>query len=147
MRKSLLLVSAAALVAAGAAMPATAAPKPPITKTYTATAAAPDPSNYAPSATYSVCGMTVPGSYYTETFKAPAAGKLKVEMTDFVGDWDLLLVDGKGAELGNSGGQQPADPAVESATVKIKKAGSYNIISCNWAGGPTAKVTYTFTYA
>jgi hypothetical protein len=147
MRPTTPLLAAAALVAAGAAMPATAAPpKKPITKTYTATAGTPDPTNYTETS-YSVCAQTVPGSFHTETFKAPAPGKLSIKMNGFVGDWDLLLLDGKGAEIANSGGQQPVDPAEEQLAAKVKKAGTtYKIIACNWAGGPTATVTYTFTY-
>lgn len=145
--RSTTLLAAATLVAGIAALPADAAPKP-ITKTYTATAPAPDPSNYSPNSPYSVCGQTVPQSFHSEPFKAPAPGKLKIEMSGFVGDWDLLIVDGKGAEIANSGGTQPADPPTETATIKVKKAAAtYKIIACNWAGGPTATVKYTFTYA
>lgn len=149
MRKTPLLVSAAALVAAGLAMPATAAPKP-ITKTYTATAPLPDPSNYAGQG-YSVCAMTVPQSFHSETFKAPALGKLSVKLTGFTGDWDLLLIDGKGTEITHGGASDigsPGTPASETMSTKVKKAGTtYQIIACNWAGGPTGTVTYTFTYA
>jgi hypothetical protein len=147
MRTTPVLVAAAALIAAGSALPATAAPRKPITKTYTATAPTPDPTNYAELG-YSVCSQMVPQSAFTELFKAPGTGKLKIEMTGFVGDWDLLILDGKGAEIANSGGTQPVDPSIEQATIKVKKAGTtYKIISCNWAGGPTATVKYTFTYA
>lgn len=140
------VLAAAALLAAGASVAADAAPRKPITKTYTATAPLPDPSNYAEQS-YSVCAQAVPQSFHVEEFKAPAAGKLKVELTGFQGDWDLLMLDGKGAELANSGGTQPVDPAVETMTVKVKKAGAiYKIIACNWAGGPTGTVKYTFTF-
>ncbi|HEV2889489.1 MAG TPA: hypothetical protein VGX28_03865 [Frankiaceae bacterium] len=148
MRTTPVLAAAAALIAAGAAVPATAAPRKPITKTYTATAPLPDPSNYAEQSPYSVCAQAVPQSYDSEEFKAPGAGKLKVELNGFQGDWDLLLLDSKGAEIANSGGTQPVDPAVESLTAKVKKAGTvYTIIACNWAGGPTGTVKYTFTWA
>jgi hypothetical protein len=147
------LVLGAALLAAGVATgPATAAPHKPITKTYTATAASPDPTNYAPTTKYSVCNQTVPGSFQIEPFKAPATGKLAVKLTGFTGDWDLLITDAKkGTEVGSGGGSDvstPAAPATEATTIKVKKAGTtYNIIACNWAGGPTGTVTYTFTYA
>jgi len=146
------LVLGAALLATGIATgPATAKPKP-ITKTYTATASNPDPTNYSPAAKYSVCEQTVPGSFHIEKFKAPATGKLAVKLTGFTGDWDLLLTDAaKGTELGSGSASDvgnPAQPATEAATIKVKKAGTtYNIIACNWAGGPTGTVTYTFTYA
>jgi hypothetical protein len=124
---------------------ATAAPKPkPITKTYTATAGAPDPTNFAMMG-YSVCAQNVPGSFDDETFKVPAAGTLKVELTGYVGDWDLLLMDGAREELANSG-LTDVQGAPEVVSVKFKKATETHIIACNWAGGPTGTVKYTFTY-
>lgn len=148
MRSTAVLAAAAALLSA-AAVSADAAPaRKPITKTYTATAPLPDPTNHAELTPYEVCAQAVPQSFHEETFKAPGAGKLKVEMNGFQGDWDLLLVDSKGAQVASSGGTQPVDPAVESMTAKIKKAGAtYTIIACNWAGTPTATVKYTFTWA
>lgn len=151
MRTTPLLMTVAALVAAGSTVPATAGPKPkPITKTYTATAPLPDPSNYAGQG-YSVCAQNVPQSFHTETFKAPAPGKLAVKMNGFTGDWDMLLVDSKGTEITHAGASDlgsPAAPASESMTAKVKKGGTtYKIVACNWAGGATATVTYTFTYA
>lgn len=144
------LVLAGSLVAVGFAGQANAAPKKPIVKSYEATAATPDVTNNLPSARYSVCEMTVPGSYHTHTFKAPAPGKIKVTMTGFTGDWDILLLDPKGAEIGAGGASDlgtPATAASETMSSKIRKAGAYRIIACNFAGGATAKVKYTFTYA
>lgn len=147
--RTLVLAGAVALVAA--ASPVSAGPKPkPITKTYTATAPAPDPTNAAPGAKYSVCAQNVPMSAHTEVFKAPAPGKLAVELKGFEVDWDLLITDAKGTEVGasgNGGYGTPASPSVEKATVKVKKAGTFNIVACNWAGTPSATVKYVFTYA
>ena len=134
------VLTAATVVAPGAL----GAPPKPITKTYEATAPAPDPSNYAGQG-YSVCAQNVPGSFHTEEFKAPAAGSLKVELTDYQGDWDLLLMDGKGKELATGGSSDLGTP--EIATVKLKKPGVIQIVACNWAGGPTGQVKYTFTFA
>lgn len=138
------------LVAAAAATPADAAPRKPITKTYEASAPTPDPSNYAGQG-YSVCAMNVPNSFHIHKFKAPAAGKLKIELTGFTGDWDLLFLDSKGSELATGGASDlgtPQTPAKESMTAKIKKKGAtYEIVACNWAGGPTGTVKYTFTFA
>jgi hypothetical protein len=152
MRITPFVLTGALVAVASAAPAATAAPKKPITKTYAVTAPAPDPTNYADPVQpgYSVCAMRVANSFNKTAFKAPAAGKLKVELSGFTGDWDLLLLDPKGTELGAGGGNDvatPAAPATELATVKIKKAGSYSIVACNWAGGPTGTVKYTFTYA
>jgi hypothetical protein len=124
--------------------------KKPITKKWTATAATPDPSNASPDSPYTVCPQVVPGSYHAETFKAPAAGKLIVSITGFQGDWDLLVVDEKKREVGSSGNGgygTPASPSTEKITLKVKKAGTFSIVSCNWAGTPMAEGTYTFTYA
>lgn len=141
---------AATLVTAGLAGNAVAAPKKkpkPITKTYTATAPAPDFTNVASDG---VCKRNVPQSWHTHTFKAPAAGRLSVVASEFLGDWDLIIVDSKGTEIGVGDKLEqatPADPKTEEASAKIKKAGSYDIIACNWLGGSTATVKYTFTYA
>jgi len=134
-----LIVLAAAVAAAPTAL---AAPKP-ITKTYTATAPVPDPTNVAGG--YSVCAQNIPGSFHTEEFKAPGAGTLKVELKNYQIDWDLLLMNEKRAEIGASGSGGVGAP--EIAQIKLKKAGTVFIVACNWSGGPTGVVTYTFTPA
>ena len=138
------VLTAVALAAATVAAPAAlAAPQKPITKTYTATAPTPDPTNVAGG--YTVCAQNVPGSFHVEEFKAPGAGALKVELTEYQVDWDLLLMDGKGKELASSGSGGVGEP--EIASLKLKKAGVVQIVACNWSGGPTGTVTYTFTPA
>jgi hypothetical protein len=139
---------------AGAADPASAKPRKPIKKTYSVTAASPDPTNYTGavpgSGGYSVCAQRVPGSYDKKAFKAPAAGKLSVTLDNYLGDWDLLITDKNGNELTAGGASDVGTPTKnvpESAVVKFKKAGTANIIACNWAGGSTGRVSYTFTYA
>ena len=140
-------VLAGAVVAGLALSPAAvAAPKPkPITKTYTATAPLPDPSNGTND--YSVCAQNVPQSFHLERVTVPAAGTLKVELSGYTNDWDLLVMDGAGRELGGSGsgGYAPA-PAPEVVSLKLKKKTDVQIVACNWAGGPTGTVTYTFTF-
>lgn len=131
-------VLAAATVAAPAAL---AAPKP-ITETYTATAPLPDPTNVAGG--YSVCAQKVPQSFHVHEFEVPAAGTLKVELTKYEVDWDLLLMDGDDEELAYSGSGGVGGPEV--AQVKFKKPGVVKIVACNWSGGPTGQVTYTFTF-
>ena len=139
---SVLAVTTAVCAAGGVAE---ANHKKPIEKSYTATAPAPDPTNYAGTG-YSVCAQTVPQSFHIEEFSAPEAGTLKAELSGYVGDWDFLLTDDKGRELSNSGLTAfMGEP--EKMTYKFKKSGTVNIIACNWAGGPTGNVKYTFTYA
>ena len=145
MKRTALLLTGTVAVLGATAPVSTAAPKPkPITKTYTATAPMPDPSNYGGTG-YSVCAQNVPQSFHNEKFTAPAAGTLKIELTGYVGDWDLLLMDGKGAEVANSG-LTDVQGAPEVVQVKFKKKTDVQIIACNWAGGPTGTVTYTFTF-
>lgn len=140
---ALTLVALTATTVAAPAALAGPKPKPkPITKTYTATAPLPDPTNLVGG--YSVCAQTVPMSFHIEEFKVPAAGTLKVELTDYQLDWDLLLMDGKDKEIASSGSGGLGEPEV--AQIKFKKAGLVQIVACNWAGGPTGQVKYTFTY-
>ena len=148
MNRTAALVVASLAVAAVAAPPAMAAPKKkPITKTYTVTAPAPDPTNYgqpAGASKYSVCAMNVPSSFDRTEFAVPAAGSLTVEVSGFQGDWDLLLIDSDGEEL-STGGSSDLGGA-ETTDVRFKKAQKVSIVACNWAGTPTATVKYTFTY-
>jgi len=138
-----------AVVALGAASmsPAIGAPKKTITKTYTVTAAVPDPSNAA-AGSYSVCPETVPGSYQADDFKIPAAGTLSVVLSDYNGDWDALLLDSDKEEIAasGSGGYPPVAGGPETMELRFKKAQTVTIVACNWAGGPTGTVKATFTY-
>jgi hypothetical protein len=149
MKRVLVLGLAATAVVGSQAGALGAAKKKPITKKWTTTAPTADPTNASPQTPYSVCPQVVPLSYGIETFKAPAPGKLVVSITGFQGDWDLLVMDGKKREVGasgNGGYGTPATPSTEKLTLKIKKAGTYSIVSCNWAGSPISNGTYTFTY-
>jgi hypothetical protein len=138
-------------MSAGLVSPAGAKPKP-ITQTFQATAAAPDPTNWAGQAgaqVYSVCQGTVPPSQYKLDFTAPAAGKLVVDLSNFKGDWDLLLTDKSGKELTYGGASDlgTTSSVSEKMTYKFKKKMDAVIIACNWVGGPTADGKYTFTFA
>lgn len=138
-----------AVVALGVASmsPAIGAPKKTITKSYTATAPLPDPTNAAGGA-YSVCAQNVPDSFQADQFKIPAAGTLKVEVSGYIGDWDALLMDADKAEAAasGSGGYPPVAGGPEVMELRFKKAQTVTIVACNWSGGPTANVKATFTY-
>lgn len=142
-RTAALLAGTVVLVGITAPASIAAPKKKPITKTYTATAPVPDATNAAGTG-YSVCAQTLPNSFHLEPFKVPAAGTLTVTATDYGPDWDLLLMDGAKAEVAAAGSAEDFMPEV--MTVKFKKAGSFTIVSCNWAGTPTAKISYTFTF-
>ncbi|HVE63199.1 MAG TPA: hypothetical protein VNB94_05305 [Mycobacteriales bacterium] len=94
-------------------------------------------------------GHVVPGTTHREAFAAPGAGTLVVEVTGFVGDWDLALdVAGKRLAEG-SGTVTPTSMSdgslVEKLKFKVKKAGKVEIVVCNFAGGPSGKGKYVFT--
>ena len=135
----------ALLVAVGlasAAAPSIAAPKKPITKTYTATAPVPFPGSDAAG---NGCRDGQEGlQKHTHVFSAPAPGKLVVEMTGFQGDWDLAVLNGKGALMGESGALPGT--TLEKVTVKIKKAEKISIVACNYLGTPSSEVKYVFTF-
>ena len=140
MSPRLALVLVPALAVGVAAAPSLAAPKPkPITKSWTATAN-PDPT---PNAT-GACTQDVPGGEHVEQFEAPAAGTLKVSITGFQGDWDLCVLDAKGAVVGSSTGFVEA--TTETVQIKLKKKTALQIVSQNGIGTPTANGTLTFTY-
>jgi hypothetical protein len=135
------------------AAPAMAAPKP-ITKAFSVSIPVPGGAISDPTGTTACAAVTeAPSSVHREAFKAPAAGTLKVEVTGFVGDWDLALNDGKGKRLaeGDNATVTPTSMStgslVEKLTYKVKKAGDLVIVVCNFAGGPTGNGKYTFTPA
>lgn len=141
-------IAAVAGLAVGA-QPALAKHKTPITETYTATAPTPEPGNLAPGG--KLCdGLTPAGTgQHRHDFAVPEAGTLEVVLNGYVGDWDLAARNAKGANIGESGsgGYHPVSTADEKTKIKMKKAEKVTIVACNWAGSPTATVTYTFTYA
>jgi hypothetical protein len=144
MRTRTALVAAAVLVAGvGSLSPALAAGKKPkpVVKEYTATAPVPDPANVG----LGNCDGSVPQSKFEETFKAPYAGKLHVHMDGFQGDWDLgLFQDGTlSADSAQSTTDDPQRPE-DIAGFKLKKGEEVVIRSCNFSGGPTAHMKYTF---
>ena len=135
------ITSLVAVAAAGTLAPAVAAPnKKPITKTYTVGPLTPDPTPIAGD----ICDPINPNARHSEPFKVPGAGRLKVDI-DFTGDWALAMRDAKkDTRLAESDGGTPETD--ESMDVKFKKPTEVFIDACNFAGAPTATVTYTFTW-
>ncbi len=139
-------VGLSAALVAGAFSPAAAGHKSkakpkPIKKTYTATAFPPDPTPFIGDP----CTPNIPGARHSHQFKVPAAGRLKVDIDKFTGDWALGLRDAAGEQIAFSDGATPETD--EAMDVKFKKGQMVTIDACNFAGGPTAEVTYVFTYA
>ena len=159
MRKALPL-ALVAVVAGGALAPALAAPakpKPkPITESY-AVEGVPAPLPLVggtPVETASSCmDPALEGvSTTTRTIKPTGPGTLEVTLTGFAGDWDITLLDAKGAVVAEGAGTITGDPSslgtdnTDKLVAKVKKAQELRIAVCNFAGGPTAHATYSFTY-
>jgi hypothetical protein len=125
----------------GSLSPALAGGKKTITKEYDATAPVPDPANLA----LGNCDGSVPQSKFEQTFKAPFTGKLTVDMNGFTGDWDLGLFE-DGVLAADSAQDATADPQTPEHIegFKLKKGGEVVIRSCNFSGGPTAHMKYSF---
>ena len=144
-RRPLVPLAVLGAVAALLSVPAEAAPKT-ITKTYTVTAV-PFPNAQWGSACQEK--SPIPSDHHEE-FSAPAAGTLKVVISDFQGDFDGAIVDSKGKYLAasdNAAATPNTAPGIkETTTYKVKKAQDLVIRTCNFAASPQAKVTYTFTY-
>ncbi len=136
MRTRLVLAVLPVTLLGVAAASASAAPKPkPFTEQYEASAPAPG-LDFA-------CDGTVPMGQDLHEVKIPAAGKVTIDLSDFLGDWDLL-VSGDGKDLGASEEVQPLTDG-ESVTVKVKKAVVLTINACNYNGGPTGTVKVAYT--
>lgn len=131
-------LAAVAVIAAGAFVPATAAPAKdkPFTKSYEMHLY---PANCLPEA----------GDYGThlESFTVKGPGTLTATIKGFEGDWDLGIRNSDDAELAAGGGSTTGEPAVGPSEIliyKIKKPGKYTIASCNFAGTLDATGSYTF---
>lgn len=136
MRTRLVLAVLPVALLGVAVAPSSAAGPKPMKGEYTASAPVPG----APD-----CDGTAPGSTHTESIKVPAAGRFTAELGGFLGDWDFYLkANGGVLSSSTSGGIGGAEDSKEIVTAKIKKAGTIDIVSCNWSGGPTGAVTWSF---
>ena len=146
------VLAAVALVAlAGAShLPAQAAkakPKP-LTRTY-AMSLAPVPN---PPMGDTCTDPRLEGvAMHTETVKTSGAGTLTAKVNGFAGDWDISITSPEGELLGvgdgtTTGGGAPAQKGEDTVALSFKKATTFNVRMCNFAGTPSATGTFTFTY-
>ncbi len=139
------LIATAAVLAAGAFAPATAAPAKKFTGTYKLTLQ-PDPTiQVLTEAGMANCTSLRPESSDKRTIAMPRAGKLKVilDAPDPAGrglgfDWDMYLLDSKGAELGKGVSAGPK----EEVNIVLKTKMPVTIAVCNLTGMTDATVTY-----
>jgi hypothetical protein len=148
-RRSIIPAALVAVVALGSISPAMAKSKrKPMKKSYSATLPVPHP---LPPSGPSCADDPGAQSEHRETLKIPAAGKLSVTATGFVGDFDLGVFTKAGDSFAQGGGVDTpgtnTGKGVESLSTKIKKPGTYYLDVCNFAGNGTANVSYTFTFS
>ena len=144
-------IAALGVVTAGAFAPATAAPKKkPLTKAYAMQLLpVPDPPQGTPSCAR---GQLEGVSIHTETIKPTGPGTLSVKVNGFAGDWDITVYDGDHTEEGvcdgtSTGGGAPNPAGEDNYVQKFKKGQTILISICNFAGSPSAKGQYTYTYS
>ena len=84
----------------------------------------------------------------SEPFVTPFGGFLFLEMNDFVGDWDLFLRDSEGVKVKASTNSN--DPVFghpgEKISLWLPGGREFSMVACNYSGGRTAEVTYSFTH-
>lgn len=147
-------VALAGLAIAALALPAAAAPPKPITESYSLELA-PVPLPLvggAPTATSCMLHELEGIHQDTRVIKPKGKGTLEVKVTNFSMDWDITLLDADGAVLGSGTGSvtgetTPLEKPTETLKMKFKKnPKELQLAICNFAGSPTADVTYTFKH-
>ena len=137
-------LAAVAVLAAGAFLPAQAAPK--FAGSYKVTLM-PDPSPNAFHTGLSMgnCFNLNPGAVDRHVLKVPGKGKLTIvlDSPDPTGtgntDWDMYVTDAAGESLAEGTG----GTSHEEVVIKFKKAETINVAVCNLAGAPDGTVTYS----
>jgi hypothetical protein len=146
--RTLALVATAGAVAFGAFAPATAATKTkPITIEYDVQGL-PNPQPL-PSGTSCLEDQYEGISRTTKTIKTTGPGVLSVTLNGFSGDWDITLMDQDGEELAvgdgtSTGGGAPATNGEDTLVQKFKKASTFKVAVCNFAGTPQAHVKVSY---
>ena len=140
MRRTLLLTSCVAIVAAGSLSPATAGPPQSFSKTVTFTDATPDPTAFFLGPEH--CMGRLPAEKPVEV-DIPGPGAVDIAISGFTGEWSLMVTNHKGAVLGTADADAPA---TESMKLRMKSPGKINILPCNIAGTFEATLKYSYTY-
>jgi hypothetical protein len=72
-----------------------------------------------------------------ENFRSPGRGRLDVYMEGFLGDWDLAVFDRRGRVLAESLQDQTAGAeAEERLRVRLRRNQRIVMVACNWLGEP-----------
>ena len=150
MRRILTLALSVAVAAACTALPAGAnshePPPPPgpvaASGTYSVTAPSPMPVH----STAGGCTVGTEGVHKdSRLFQVARAGLLTDRVTDFTGDWDAAIVDRASGQILDYAAQ--AFGSAESVSASLAADQGVDMVACNFAGGPTATVSYAFSPA
>lgn len=146
MRKTIVAITVAGLVAGLVAMPAHARGKKKVDESFTAQAA-PFPNFSSVTGTpIRSCFAGIEGVHWVSVeFTAPGKGTLTASMEGFVGDWDLAIVL-DGVYYYSVEDQTTGAPAEEGVVVPLKPKQTVAIAACNFLGAPEAEVQYGGTF-
>lgn len=140
MRKSLVLLTVFAVLAALASVPAAAAGKKKTVHDSFAAQAIPFPNLSSSTGTPRPgCSAGEEGVHWVgHELKAPFSGELTFYTDGFTGDWDLYVYDGD-VPIGRSDSAQVGEelaPPEEEVTLAMKKGQTFQLVACNWFGEP-----------
>ena len=139
------LVAAALVAAFVATPPAEAKHRRPLKGSYDVRIPVPFPGE---AASGSHCEEAPDGvSRNMKTLTLPSSGKLKVTLTEWVGDWVVELFDSKNNFLTSAGALSTGDTSISlNYRKKTRTSQKVTIGICNFAGGPDGHVDWTFTF-
>ena len=143
MRKTIVLLVALSLVVTTAVAASAGKKKRTVKDAYPVTAPVP----YPVTATINEVGcLEASEGIGKNTFVLAAkwTGVLDVKLTEFLGDWDLHIIDESGTPIASSttGNTTVAE---EQVTIFLRKGREIGIVACNWLGSANATVTYSLT--
>ena len=136
----------AAVLAASVAVPAAEANhRKPLSGSYDLTLPVPFPGE-SPSGSH--CADAPDDlSRDTRPVTMPATGRFKVTLSEYLGDWIVELWDAKGQLVTYGAGLSTGDTtATMTYRKKSKKSETFTLAVCNYTGGPTGHVDWTFTF-
>jgi hypothetical protein len=146
MRKTIVAITVAGLMAGLVALPAHARGKKKVNESFTAQAAPFPNLSSATGTPVRSCFAGVEDVHWVSVeFTAPGKGTLTASMEGFVGDWDLAIVL-DGIYFYSVEDQTAGAPAEEEVVVPLKPKQTVAVAACNFAGAPEAEVTYGGTF-
>ena len=141
MRRTVLLATGLAALSAGSYLaPALAGPPASFSRTVTFTDATPDPTAFVLGPEH--CMGKLPAEAPVAV-SIPGPGVVDIAISGFSGEWSLMITNKDGDVIGTA---DTDAPATESTTLRIKRAGTINILPCNIAGSFEAQLKYGYKY-